>query len=274
MLDDADFTPANTNTVVADLPPISAADPAIEAAQRMLSEAVSAAQFADNAQAFRILNQIHQNTPGFLPAHVEHARLLETRGDLDAAKQRWTQILGLAPEGSPFRQQAVGERQRLASLQALQTQILQSPGSPDLSAMPRHIRILAPDSQKMPSDSNIAEMRVLNATLELASGAPLFKDASIQVFVTFYDIDANDQIRISQAITTPSPVLLGNAFSTRQTLPFNATYVVPRSLQAGRQDSYYGYTLHVFAGRILQDAEAKPKKLLDRPIYFPSSPKR
>jgi tetratricopeptide (TPR) repeat protein len=270
VLDEADFVPADTNTVVAALPPISAADPAIGEAQRMLAEAASAAQFADYAQAFRILNQIHQNLPGFIPAHVEHGRLLETRGDLDAAQQRWTQILGLAPEGSPFRRQALAERQRLATLQSLQTEILRTPGTPDPSALPRHIRILEPEMQKMPSDAEIAEMRVLNATLELASGAPLFKDAAIQVFVTFYDADTNTQVHVSRVITTPSPVLLGNAFANRRSLPFDATYVVPRGLQANRHASYYGYTLHVFAGQILQDADAKPKKLLERPIHFPA----
>lgn len=272
LLADADFTPADTNTVAAPLPPISAADPAIAEAQRMLAEAVTAAQFADYAQAFRLLNQIHQNRPGFLPAHVEHARLLEARGDLDSAQQRWTQILGLAPDTSPIRQMAVAERLRLAGLQALQTQILRAPGTPDLDTMPRHIRILAPDIQKMPADGDAAEMRVLNATLELAAGAPLFKDAAVQVFVTFYDIDANGQVQVSRAITTPSPVLLGNAFAARRSVPFSATYVVPASAApAGRTVAYYGYTLHVFAGQILEDAEAKPRKLLERPIHFPGA---
>jgi hypothetical protein len=276
VLDQADFAPADTNTTTVDLPPISAADPLIEEAQRMLAEAVSAAQFADYAKASRLLNQIHQNIPGFLPAHVEHARLLEARGDLDAAHRRWTQILGIAPENSPVHAQAIEERQRLARLQTLQTQILQAPETTDLAAMPRHIRILSQDIQKMPSDADIAEMRVLNATLELAPDAALFKEATIQVFVTFYDIDTNDQIRVTRAITTPSPIVLGHAFADRRSVPLNATYVVPRGLrsqearESSRQSSYYGYTLHVLAGRILEDAVAKPKKLLDRPIHFPA----
>ena len=278
VLDEADFAPADTNTVVADLPPISVADPRIEEAQRLLSEAVSAAQFADYAKAFRLLNQIHQSAPGFLPAHAEHARLLEARGDLDAAQQRWTQLLGLAPEGSAFRAQAVAQRQRLAQLQSLQTQILRSAEAPDLSILPRHIRILAPDIQKMPADADIAEMRVLNATLETAPGAPLFKEATIQVFITFYDIDPDGQIRPTRAITTPSPVVLGKAFADRKGIALEATYVVPRGLRAqtagpsssGGASTYYGYTLHAFAGQILQDAAAKPKKLLDLPIYFPA----
>ena len=275
VLDQADFTPADTNLTVVNLPPVSAADPVIEQAQRTLAEAVSAAQFADYARAFRLLNQIHQNTPGFLPAHVEHARLLEARGNLDEAHQRWTQILGIAPADSPFRAQAIEERRRLAELQALQSQILQTPGTTDVAHLPRNVVLLAPEIQKMPSDADIAEMRVLNATLELAPDAKLFKNAAIQVFVTFYDVDQNNDVRPTRAIVTPSPLALGNAFADRRSLPLNATYVVPQGLRAleqretGRQASFYGYAIHVFAGQILQDAFAKPKKLLDLPIHIP-----
>ena len=275
VLDQADFTPADTNTSVVNLPPVSAADPAIEEAQRTLAEAVAAAQFADYAKAFRLLNQIHQTTPGFLPAHVEHARLLEARGNLDEARQRWAQILGLAPADSPYHQQAIEERQRLEKLQALQSRILQTPGAADLDHLPRSIVIQEPDVQKMPSDADIAEMRVLNTTLELAPDAHLFKDAFIQVFLTFYDIDQNGNIQPTRAIVPASPIALGTAFADRRSLPFSATYVVPHDLRAqelhetGRQSSFYGYTLHVFAGQILQDAIAKPRKLLERPIYIP-----
>ena len=276
VMEEADFVPANTNTFVAEPPPVSVADPKIEKAQRQLAEAVSAAQFADYSKAFRLLNQIHQTYPGFIPALVEHARLLEARGDLDSAQQRWTQILGIAPTGSPFRTLANQERQRLEGIQSLQTQILRSSETPDLTTMPRHLHIVNPDVQKMPSDTDIAEMRVLNATVEMTPGAPLFKDALVQVFVTFYDIGTDDTIRPSRAITPPSPIVLGS-FSDRRSAPLQITYVIPRGLRAqeerkaGGPTSYYGYTLHLFAGKILQDAVAKPKKLLDLPIRFPTS---
>ena len=275
VMEEADFVPADTNTFVSDLPPVSVADPRIEKAQRQLAEAVSAAQFADYSKAFRLLNQIHQTYPGFIPALVEHARLLEARGDLDSAQQRWNQILGIAPATSPFRTLATQERQRLANIQSLQTQILRSTETPDLSTMPRHLRIVDPDVQKMPADTDIAEMRVLNATVEMTPGAPLFKDALAQVFVTFYDIGTDNTIRPSRAITPPSPIVLGT-FSDRRSVPLQITYVIPRGLraqeerQAGGPTTYYGYTLHLFAGQILQDAIAKPKKLLDLPIRFPT----
>ena len=278
VLDQADFTPADTNTPLEELPPVSAADPAIAEAQRLLAEAVAAAQFADYPQATRLLNQIHQTAPGFLPAHAEHARLLEARGDLDGARQRWTQILGLAPADSPFREEAIRERQRLAKLRELQTRILPAAGTPDLANLARQIRIAPPDVQKMPGDSDISEMRILNTTLELAAGAAVFPEAAVQVFLTFYDADETGEIvRPTRAIATPSPIVLDRAFADRGSVPVSATYVVPRGLrdqeqrETGRRFAFYGYTLHVFAGQILQDAAAKPKKLLDRPIHFPAA---
>ena len=68
-----------------------------------------------------------------------------------------------------------------------------------------------------------------------------------------------------------------DAFAARSSIPVEATYVVPRGLRAqeesdsGQPFSYYGFTLHVFAGQILQDVFAKPRKLLDQPLYFPTA---
>ena len=276
MLDEAAaFEPAHTNTPLETLPPVSAADPAIANAQRRLAEAVAAAQFTEYDKAFRLLDEIHQETPAFLPAHVEHARLLEIRGDLEAAQQRWTQILDLAPATSPFRRQALDQRQRLAALQSLQARILQSPAGLDLATLPRHIRILPPAVRKIPPDADVAEMRILNASLELSPDEKLFRNAVLQVFITFYDADANGEIQVTRAIATPSPLFLG-ALADRRRIDFDATYVVPRGLrdqvqrETGRAYAYHGFTLHVFAGQILQDAFARPKKLLDLPLHFPA----
>jgi pSer/pThr/pTyr-binding forkhead associated (FHA) protein len=278
VLEEADFEAADTNTVMIELPPISQTDPRLEDAQRMLAEANAAAQFSDYAKAKRLLNQIHQVLPGYIPAHIEFARLLEARGDLDGAHQRWSQILGIADSDSPFYSLATRERGRLGRIQALQTQPLKSPQPSSMSALPRHIRIQPPLIQKMPADTDIAEMRVLTAQIDVASKAPIFKDATIQTFVTFYDIHTNKVVAPTRAITTPSPIMQGQAFANGiQRIALEATYVVPRGLrlqesrEPGGRASYYGYTIHVFAGQILQDAKAKPKKLLKLPIRFSSN---
>ncbi|MGD9781141.1 MAG: FHA domain-containing protein [Kiritimatiellia bacterium] len=276
MLEDADFAPADTNASLAVLPQVSAADVRIEQAQRLLAEASAAAQMKKYDKAVRILDQIHQTAPGFLPAHAEHARLLEARGDLDAAQQRWTQILGLAPDPSPFRTQALEQRERLANLQTLQTRILQTPQPSDPDRLPRDIRIVAPSVTKMPSDADVDEMRVLTATLELFSDEKLFRNAVVQVFATFYDAAEGGTPRPTRAIAGPSPIVLGTAFANQRSAAVEATYVVTRGLRAqeerdtGQAPAYYGFTLHVFAGQILQDAFARPKKLLELPIHFPA----
>jgi len=277
VLEEADFEAADTNTVIVELPPISQTDPRIKDAKRMLAAASTAAQFSDYAKAKRLLNQIHQALPGYIPAHIEFARLLETRGDLDGAHQRWSQILGIADSDSPYHSLATRERERLERIQALQTQPLNSPQPSSMSSLPRYIRIQSPTIQKMPSDSDVAEMRVLTTQLQIVSKAPIFKNAAIQTFVTFYDINTNKVVAPTRAITTPSPIIQGQAFANGgQHIPLEATYVVPRGLRTqesrepGGRSSYYGYTIHVFAGQILQDAKAKPKKLLKRPIQFSS----
>jgi tetratricopeptide (TPR) repeat protein len=277
VLDVADFTPAHTNLAIASLPALSIADPRIEEAQRLLAQAVTAAEFADYASAIRLLNQIHQSEPDFLPAHVEHARLLEARGDLDAARQRWSQIQGIAPEGSPVRSQAIAQRQRLDDLRRLQTELLRSPETPDLDRLPRHVRIASTGIQRLPTDVDVAEMRVVSLSLELAPSEQLFKDAILQVFITFYDSAPDAPPRPTRAITTASPTILNAAFAGRTSIPIEATYVVPRGLRAqearetGAAYSYYGYTVHVFSGRILQDAFGKPRKLLELPLHFPGN---
>lgn len=276
LLAQADFTPADTNFALIEPSPISAADPAIAAAQRTLAEATAAADFADYARAFRLLNQIHHDTPGFLPAHVEHARLLEARGRLDDAYQRWGVVLGLAAEGSPGRLRADRERRRLAELQELQSRIPQTPAAAESGRLPRQVRIGTPQLQKLPADEDVAEMRVLDAELALAPDAKLFKNAAIQVFVTFYDVDPTGAVRPTRALVPTSPIALGQPFADRRSAPLHATYVVPRGLreqelrETGQPSEFYGYTLHVYAGQILQDAAAKPKKLLDLPIHVPA----
>lgn len=274
VLKEADFPPANPDTALTNLPQISAVDPLIEQSQRLLSEATTAIQFADYPAAARRLNQIHQINPGFAPAHVEHARLLEARGDLDAAHQRWIQIMGLVAADSAIHTLAQTERRRLADLRALQTQALNSLDATQAGRLPRQIRIAPPDIQKMPTDTNVEEMRILNAEISQAPNAPLFKDAIIQAIVTFYDIRPDGLIQPTRAIVHSSPPISGALLSGGQPYALQATYVVPPGLrtreegETGQLSTYYGFTIHVFAGNSLQDAFAKPKKLLELPIQF------
>ena len=75
VLQEADFTPAELGTTLTNLPAATPTDPRIEQAQRLLSEAVAAIQFADYPTATRLLNQVHQLQPGYAPAPVSYTHL-------------------------------------------------------------------------------------------------------------------------------------------------------------------------------------------------------
>ncbi len=275
-LSEADFTPVDTNTVLFELSEVVIPDPIVEEAQRLLAEASTAVQFADHAKATKALNHIYSIAPDFIPAYMEHAQLLEVRGDLEAARDRWTKILELTEEESIDYQKAMDKLEALQQRQTLKKNI-QKTSKPTVAGLPQQIKISGPSIRKMPADSDIAEMRVLNATLELAADAAAVRNENLQLFVTFYDRVGEGDPVPTRAITTPSPIHFTAPFTRSSVLTFDATYIVPRGLRAterretGQQSSYYGYTLHVFAGQVLQDAFARPKRLLDLPIYMPDA---
>ncbi len=276
ILAEANFPAVETNNALDTLPQISAADPRIQQAQRLLAEAAAAADFTDYTRAIQLLDQIHQLHPGFIPAHEEHARISERRGDFEGARQRWGLLVGLAAPDSAEALNAREQIERLDNLRVLQTQLLHDSFTADLDNLPRDIRIVSsPDLKRQPTDADLAEMRTLDVTLERSTAQRLFPDARIQIFITFYDRAGEAPPQPTRAITTPSPIVLG-AFS-KLSFPavFEATYVLPAGMNhvsdhpGAPAPAFYGYTIHVFAGQILQDAFAKPTRLLEQPIHFP-----
>lgn len=330
-LDEADFAPVDISNVIVELPPEALYDPIQENVQSLLNEADVAAQFADYPRAFRLLNQIHQLAPDFIPAHIHHARLLEARGDFDAAYQRWRQLLGLVSKDNPARAEILQACRKLRARRNMQASI-QGFAGVDPATLPRHYRLTNVNMQKMPSDSEIAEMRVLRGQIELISvatsnstdetsapvpppagtsaplphrtaalppsalspsavsatpaptdsvaiaTAPVIEDTStIQLFITFYDLEPDGRPVPTRALVSPSPLHFTRPISAAGTLPFEATYIVPTVRRLETQELmphtsvYYGYTLHLFVGEDLQDADAKPLRLLELPIHIPES---
>lgn len=283
-LEDADFAPAEIGDVLADLPEVAAFDPIRENIESLLTEAKAAAQFSDYPRAFMLLNQIHQMAPGNLPAHMYHARLLESRGDLDAAYQRWRQLLGLAEKGSAERAEIIQAGRRLQQRLRLRKTVSGYAGV-DPETLPHRVRIADPEMQKMPSDSEIAEMRILrgrieagNATADAADAAeppsPFGEDTALQLYVTFYDQEPGGRIVPTRALVSPSPLHLApSGANASGPIPFEATYIVPAVRREGTQEPvphasiYHGYTLHLFSGGVLQDAWARPARLLELPIH-------
>ena len=232
----------------------------------------AAAQFSDYPRAFMLLNQIHQMAPGNLPAHMYHARLLEARGDLEAAFRRWHQLLGLVPKDSPERAEIMQAGRRLQQRLRMQRDVSGHAGV-DPETLPRAVRIEDPTMQKMPADSEIAEMRILRGRLE-SGGEGSLPDAPLRLYVTFYDQEPGGRIVPTRALVSPSPLMLAaSGANSSGAIPFEATYIVPAVHREGTQELmphtsiYHGYTLHLFAGDTLQDAFARPQRLLELPIH-------
>lgn len=271
-LEGADFTPAELGDMAEGLPEVAVFDPIKENIESLLTEAKAAAQFSDYPRAFMLLNQIHQMAPGNLPAHMYHARLLESRGDLEAAFRRWHQLLGLVPKDAPERAEIMQAGRRLQQRLRMQRDVSGHAGV-DPETLPRAVRIEDPTMQKMPADSEIAEMRILRGRLE-SGGEGALPDAPLRLYVTFYDQEPGGRIVPTRALVSPSPLMLAaSGANSSGAIPFEATYIVPAVHREGTQELmphtsiYHGYTLHLFAGDTLQDAFARPQRLLELPIH-------
>lgn len=271
-LEGADFTPAELGDMAEGLPEVAVYDPIKENIESLLTEAKAAAQFSDYPRAFMLLNQIHQMAPGNLPAHMYHARLLESRGDLEAAFRRWHQLLGLVGKDDPERAEIMQAGRRLQQRLRMQRDVSGHAGV-DPETLPRLVRIADPAMQKMPADSEIAEMRILRGKLESA-GEGTLPDAPLRLYVTFYDQEPGGRIVPTRALVSPSPLMLAaSGANSSGAIPFEATYIVPAVHREGTQEPmphasiYHGFTLHLFAGDTLQDAYAKPPRLLELPIH-------
>lgn len=276
-LDGADFERAEIGDIMEGVPKATGYEPIQDSLETLLTEAKTAAQFSDYPRAFQLLNQLHQTAPGYLPAHMYHAQLLEARGELDEAYRRWKQLMGLAGEDDEMRAQIVQAGRRLQQRIRLRKNIGGYAGV-DPAKLPGGMRIESPTMQKMPADSEIAEMRILRG--KIVPGTGVAPDAELLLFITFYDQVPGGSPVPTRALVSPSPMNLAAAGANASGAPtFEATYIVPavphadggRGTASGTSYSsiYYGYTLHLFADGVLQDACAKPARLLSLPIHVP-----
>jgi hypothetical protein len=269
-LDGADFEKAEIGDILSGVPASATAfEPVQDSLETLLTEAKTAAQFSDYPRAFQLLNQLHQTAPGYLPAHMYHAQLLEARGDLEGAYRRWKQLMGLAGKDDAARTEIVQAGRRLQQQLRLRKNVSGYAGV-DPETLPRRLRIEPATMQKMPADTEIAEMRILRGKIVPGDGAGPAGEETLQLFVTFYDQKPGGEPVPTRALVSPSPIhLSASGANPAGALTFEATYIVPavRGTGAPYSSLYYGYTLHLFADGVLQDAFAKPDKLLVLPIH-------
>lgn len=269
MLGDADFAPAEIGSPE-DLAAVQAQDRVQESLARLLQEAEAAANFADYPGAFRVLEEIHQRAPDFLEAYRVHARLLEERGDLEAAYQRWTQLAGLAGGDEAMKSAATAARTALRNRLLVQKRAFAHGVDP--KALPREVRLSGLEMQKLPADEEIAEMRMLRGWIEAGEGWKADAGKQLTLHLTFFDQEAGGRPVATRFLTTPSPMAITRGVVPGGRVPFEATYIVPASRDPRTQEVlpfeslYYGYALHLFAGDELQDAVASPPKLLGMPM--------
>lgn len=269
LLGNADFAPAEIGE--GEHPAaVQVQDQTKENLTRLLQEVETAANFADYPGAFRVLEEIHQRAPDFLEAYQVHARLLEERGDLEAADQRWTQLAGLAGGNAEVKEAAMAARTALRNRLQAQKRVF-SQGI-DTESLPRLVRLADVEIQKLPSDEEIAEMRVLRGWVVPGPEYKASEDQPLTLHVTFFDQEAGGRPVATRFLTTPSPMSLARGKRTGGRVPFEATYIVPAARDPRTQEVlpfeslYYGYALHLFAGDELQDAVASPPKLLGMPM--------
>ena len=127
----------------------------------------------------------------------------------------------------------------------------------------RMIKIVSVDQQKFPASDEFDEMRMLN--IGLASDVPPeeIDPAAVHVEVSFFDEDPSNRVNITRAIAPKEPLALDGAWGQEEQKLVTATYVVPPGFRKREAGKYYGYRVRVFYHNKLQDADARPKALLD-----------
>ena len=146
-----------------------------------------------------------------------------------------------------------------------------APPTPKKPARPKEfprLSIATLDQQRFPDNDEVDEMRVVKIVLAaLPRGQEVQPDA-VRVEVQFYDQDsATGTIHPTRAVAPSFPLLLQGTWPAGEPKTFSATYIVPKGFRDqeakdGRRDQYAGYTVQLFYGGQIQDADARPKALL------------
>jgi hypothetical protein len=130
----------------------------------------------------------------------------------------------------------------------------------------RMIKIASVDQQKFPASDEFDEMRMLNISLTSEVPPEEIDPSAVHVEVTFFDEGPSNQINRTRVIAPKEPLTPDGGWGQEEQKMVTATYVVPpgfRKSDAGGARKYYGYRIRVFYHNELQDADARPKTLLD-----------
>lgn len=247
-------------------------------AKTLLAEALALEQHADLEEADALLERIQVETPSFVPAYVERARLYEKRGMLKKAGEQWTQVLNLST-GTPLYDQAAAERQRLARAEIMLT-VAKPASTPDSSGgvqLPRILRIVSIEREKFEATQDYDEMRQVRVALRPRPSEGAIDVDDVAVTVTFYDRDAVAAlVHPTRALADKNPLTLEGLWRPGEQRMITAAYMVPRDFRRqeaaahGGSSQYEGVRVRVFYKGKLQDEASVPKDLLKLPA--PPSP--
>lgn len=130
----------------------------------------------------------------------------------------------------------------------------------------RMIKIASVEQQKFPASDEFDEMRMLNIALTSEVPPEEIDPSAVHVEVSFFDEGPSNRVSLTRVIAPKEPLTPDGAWGQEERKLITAAYVVPsgfRKNEAAAEEKYYGYRIRVFYHNELQDADARPKALLE-----------
>lgn len=129
----------------------------------------------------------------------------------------------------------------------------------------RAIKIASVEQRRFPASEDFDEMRLLNIGLTSELPPEEIDPSAIHVEVSFFDEGPSNRVGLTKAIAPKEPLTPEGAWGQEQQKIVTATYMVPPGFRSreGGAGKYHGYRIRVFYHNELQDADARPKTLLE-----------
>ena len=129
----------------------------------------------------------------------------------------------------------------------------------------RAIKIASVEQRRFPASEDFDEMRLLNIGLTSELPPEEIDPSAVRVEVSFFDEGPSNRVGLTKVIAPKEPLALEGAWGQEQQKIVTATYMVPPGFRSreGGAGKYHGYRIRVFYHNELQDADARPKTLLE-----------
>ena len=144
------------------------------------------------------------------------------------------------------------------------------------SGLPRRIKLVAVDQEKLQANAEFEEMRLLRVQMKPKPGEEPVDQSDSRVVVLFFDDDRETkQVALTRAVAPKEPLRVEGPWPPDEPLVVTASYVAPRGFreeefrQHGQHRRYYGYAVQVFYRDEIQDEDARPKTLLKEAADLP-----